>query len=71
MFHEIVDTLRGRNHESRTSTKIKGSVVLVKSNVVGFNDFADSLLDGLHELVGSGISFELVSATVGDPSELT
>ncbi|CAA6659113.1 unnamed protein product [Spirodela intermedia] len=71
MFHEIVDTLTGEHHEktSKTSTKIKASVVLVKSNVVGFNDFVDSFLDGLHELVGSGISFELISATIGDPSE--
>ncbi|CAA7395412.1 unnamed protein product [Spirodela intermedia] len=69
MFHEIVDTLTGEHHEktSKTSTKIKASVVLVKSNVVGFNDFVDSFLDGLHELVGSGISFELISATIGDP----
>ena len=48
--------------------KITGTVVLVKSDVVGFNDFIGSFLDGIQDLFSSGITFQLVSATVGDPS---
>ncbi|XP_078429973.1 putative linoleate 9S-lipoxygenase 5 [Wolffia australiana] len=54
---------------SKKISKIKGTVVLVKSNVLGLNDYVDSFLDGIHELIGNGVTFELVSATVGDPSK--
>lgn len=76
LFHRIAEALTGENHEEHlknddasSTVKIKGTVVLIKSNVLGFNDFKDSLLDGLHELVGNRVSFDLVSATVGDPSQ--
>uniref|UniRef100_A0A1D1YN37 Putative linoleate 9S-lipoxygenase 5 n=1 Tax=Anthurium amnicola TaxID=1678845 RepID=A0A1D1YN37_9ARAE len=48
---------------------IKGTVVLIKSNVVGFNNFWKSFLDWVDELRGNGVVFQLVSATVGDPDK--
>ncbi|MQM17272.1 hypothetical protein Taro_050241 [Colocasia esculenta] len=75
IFHRLVDAVTGAKHETHlkkdavTAAMIKGTVVLIKSNVLGFNDFKDSLLDGLDELVGNRVYFELVSATVGDPNK--
>ena len=40
--------------------KITGTVVLVKTNVLGFNDFIDSFLDGIQDFVVRGITFQLV-----------
>lgn len=48
---------------------VKGTVVLMKKNVLDFTDFSATLLDDAHELLGQGVSLQLVSATVGDPSE--
>ncbi|WCJ43140.1 Linoleate 9S-lipoxygenase 1 [Euphorbia peplus] len=42
--------------------KIKGSVVLMKKNVLDFSDFNASLLDGIHEVLGHGVSLQLISA---------
>ncbi|KAF3454480.1 hypothetical protein FNV43_RR04927 [Rhamnella rubrinervis] len=47
------------------SQKIKGTVVLMKKNVLDFNDFNASLLDRVHELVGKGVTLQLVSAVNG------
>lgn len=49
------------------SQKIKGTVVLMKKNVLDFNDFNASVLDRVHELVGKGVTLQLVSAVNGDP----
>nr|CAP59449.1 lipoxygenase [Momordica charantia] len=43
--------------------KIKGTVVLMRSNVLDFTEFHSSLLDGVTELLGGGISLQLISAT--------
>uniref|UniRef100_A0A0A0LLR6 Lipoxygenase n=1 Tax=Cucumis sativus TaxID=3659 RepID=A0A0A0LLR6_CUCSA len=48
--------------------KILGEVVLMKSNVLDFDDFSTSLLDTLYEFVGKRVSLQLVSAIHGDPS---
>ncbi|PON59878.1 Lipoxygenase [Trema orientale] len=47
--------------------KIKGSVVLMKKNVLDFNDFNASFLDRVHELFGQRVALRLVSAVNGDP----
>jgi len=47
--------------------KIRGTVVLMKKNVLDFNDVPASLLDRIHELVGKGVSLQLVSADQPDP----
>lgn len=50
------------------SKKIKGTVVLMKKNVLDFNDFSASILDRVYELVGQGVSLQLISATNSDPA---
>jgi hypothetical protein len=55
----IIDTLKGQNGSS--SQKIKGTVVLMKKNVLDFNDFHASVLDRVHELFGQGVSLQLIS----------
>ncbi|RZC94118.1 hypothetical protein C5167_016812 [Papaver somniferum] len=41
--------------------KIKGSVILMKKNVLDFSDFHASLLDRVQELLGHGVSFQLIT----------
>ena len=48
------------------SKKIKGSVVLMKKNVLDFNDIKASLLDRIHELFGKGVSMQLISSVHPD-----
>lgn len=50
-----------------SKTKIKGTVVLMKKNVLDFNDMKASFLDRLHELLGKGVSMQLISAVNADP----
>ncbi|XP_076947194.1 putative linoleate 9S-lipoxygenase 5 [Bidens hawaiensis] len=44
-------------------TMMKGKVVLKKKNVLDVNDIGASVLDGVHELFGQNISFQLISAS--------
>ncbi|XP_058073717.1 probable linoleate 9S-lipoxygenase 5 [Magnolia sinica] len=68
MLHNIMDAITGKGHKE-TGVKIKGSVVLMKKNVLDFSDFHASLLDRIHELLGKGVSFHLISAVHGDPEK--
>ncbi|GKV19587.1 hypothetical protein SLEP1_g29824 [Rubroshorea leprosula] len=49
--------------------KIKGTVVLMKKNVLDLTDVKASVLDRFHECFGKGVSFQLVSATHTDPAK--
>ncbi|KAJ6682993.1 LIPOXYGENASE [Salix koriyanagi] len=49
--------------------KIKGTVVLMRKNVLEFNDFHASVLDLGHELLGQGVSLQVISAAKSDPPE--
>lgn len=49
--------------------RLKGSVVLMRKNVLEFNDFSASLVDGITEFLGRGVTCQLISSTVVDPSE--
>ncbi|XP_034706086.1 probable linoleate 9S-lipoxygenase 5 [Vitis riparia] len=60
----IVSAITGENDKK----KIEGTVVLMKKNVLDFNDFNASVLDRVHELFGQGVSLQLVSAVHGDPA---
>ncbi|XP_027107693.1 probable linoleate 9S-lipoxygenase 5 [Coffea arabica] len=64
MFQKIVDALSGNNK------KIKGTVVLMKKNVLDLNDFNASFLDGIHELLGQKVSLQLISAVNVDQGTL-
>ncbi|KAK7258866.1 hypothetical protein RIF29_24454 [Crotalaria pallida] len=63
MFKNVVKCLTGQE----TKKKIKGTVVLMKKNVLDFNDFTASILDRVHEFLGKRVSLQLVSAVNVDP----
>ncbi|XP_044486797.1 linoleate 9S-lipoxygenase 5-like isoform X2 [Mangifera indica] len=48
--------------------KIKGSVVLMKKNFLDFNDMTASAIDRVYELLGKGVSIQLISADHADPA---
>ena len=43
-------------------------VVLMKSTVLGFNNFESSVVDRIYEFLGNDISLQLVSAVHSDPA---
>ena len=43
--------------------KIKGKVILMRSNVLDFTQLHSSVLDTFTEILGSGVTFQLISAT--------
>uniref|UniRef100_A0A2P2KIK4 Putative linoleate 9S-lipoxygenase 5 n=1 Tax=Rhizophora mucronata TaxID=61149 RepID=A0A2P2KIK4_RHIMU len=49
---------KGKEYEPR---KIKGKVVLMKKNVLDLTDIKASCLDRVHELLGKGVSIQLIS----------
>ncbi|KAK4266355.1 hypothetical protein QN277_027295 [Acacia crassicarpa] len=49
------------------SMKIKGKVVLLKKGVLDFHDIKASVLDRVHELLGKGVSIQLISSVKPDP----
>ncbi|KAH7847234.1 hypothetical protein Vadar_023536 [Vaccinium darrowii] len=55
--------------DKNTKKKIRGTVVLMKKNVLDFNDFNASILDRVHELLGEKVSLQLVSAVNADPGK--
>ncbi|KAL3728281.1 hypothetical protein ACJRO7_032950 [Eucalyptus globulus] len=66
--HGILPAFDGGN-EAGGSKKVKGTVVLMKKNVLNFNDFNASVLDLVFELFGQKVSLQLVSAVHGDPEK--
>ncbi|KAH6772502.1 lipoxygenase 1 [Perilla frutescens var. hirtella] len=65
MLQGIVDSLRGvvgKDDEEGGKKIIKGRVVLMKKNVLDFNDLGASVLDRLHELVGQKVTLHLISS---------
>ncbi|KAE8685002.1 SNARE associated Golgi protein family isoform 1 [Hibiscus syriacus] len=64
LIHAVAGDDKG-NEEMRPG-KMKATVVLMKKNVLDFNDFHASFLDGFHELLGKRVSFQLISTESGD-----
>ncbi|XP_042991694.1 probable linoleate 9S-lipoxygenase 5 [Carya illinoinensis] len=78
MLKNIIDAITGDDGGDNTiikckngqCKKIEGTVVLMKKNVLDFNDFHASVLDRVHELFGQRVSLQLVSAVnYGDSTE--
>lgn len=73
VLHSIVGSITGHDDRQpsggKNTAKVEGRVVLMKKNVLDFNDFTSSVLDGIHELLGQGVSLRLISAVNGDPRE--
>ncbi|KAL4370191.1 hypothetical protein AHAS_Ahas06G0041100 [Arachis hypogaea] len=64
MLKKVVNCLACNNEEDK---RIRGRVVLMKKNVLDFNDFTASILDRVHEFVGQRVSLQLISATNVNP----
>ncbi|XP_043691952.1 probable linoleate 9S-lipoxygenase 5 isoform X1 [Telopea speciosissima] len=58
---------KSHGEKGEKKMKIKGSVVLMKKNVLDLNDINASLLDRVYEFFGKGVSLQLISATNGNP----
>ncbi|XP_042417971.1 probable linoleate 9S-lipoxygenase 5 isoform X2 [Zingiber officinale] len=72
MLHKLCPAIAGRSrrHQKESApppVKVNATVVLVKKNVLGFNDFSASLLDNVGEFLGNRVRFHLVSSTAGEP----
>ncbi|KAM3752678.1 hypothetical protein ACB098_03G037400 [Castanea mollissima] len=66
MLQNIINKITGDDENG--NKKVEGTVVLMKKNVLDFNDFNASVLDRVHELLGQKVSFQLISAVNGDPA---
>ncbi|KAK4595879.1 hypothetical protein RGQ29_014103 [Quercus rubra] len=66
MLQNIINKITGDDESG--NKKVEGTVVLMKKNVLDFNDFNASVLDGFLELLGQKVSFQLISAVNGDPA---
>ncbi|XP_052208384.1 linoleate 9S-lipoxygenase 5 [Diospyros lotus] len=51
-----------------TNMKIKGTVVLMKKNILDVTDMVASFLDRVHEFLGKRVSLQLISAVNSDPA---
>ena len=67
MIGKIIGDITGSNKHAQ----LKGNVVLVRKTVLGLDvtSIAGSLLDGVGEFLGRGVTCQLISSTVVDPSE--
>lgn len=72
MIHNFVDAITGKNHHQHqqnlgaTRHKVEGMVVLMKKNVLDFNDFNATVLDGVHEMLGKHVTLQLVSSVTAE-----
>ena len=72
MLHSIIEMLHsmiGANTGENNRILIRGTVVLMKKNVLHFTDLWSSIIDRVYELVRKRVSLQLVSAVHADPSE--
>ena len=67
MMQKVMEMFYTQPNEVEGRRKIKGTVVLMKKNVLDFHDIKASFLDRVHELLGKGVSMQLVSAVHQDP----
>lgn len=61
-----IDTI-DENNIHINGQKVRGTVVLMKKNVLDFTDVGASLLDRFHEVIGKGVSLQLISADHAEP----
>jgi linoleate 9S-lipoxygenase len=65
MLSGIIDGLTGANKHAR----LKGTVVLMRKNVLDLNDFGATVVDSISEFLGKGVTCQLISSTLVDASE--
>lgn len=70
ILEKLLETVCGKQRDvpvERDAVKIKGTVVLMKKNVLNFKDAGSAFLDRMHELFGKRVTIQLVSAEHADP----
>jgi len=67
MLGGIIDGLTGANKHAR----LKGTVVLMRKNVLDLNDLGATVIDGISEFLRKGVTCQLISSTLVDASEYT
>ncbi|CAK9168023.1 unnamed protein product [Ilex paraguariensis] len=70
--HSIMDENRENKRmkqEGSERKKIKGTVVLMKKNILELQDIKASIVDGVDEILGHKVSLQLISAVHGDPAK--
>lgn len=60
LLGKIVDTITGKDD----GKKVKGTVIMMKKNVLDFTDVNASVVDGVAEFLGRNVSFQLISSSV-------
>ncbi|KAI8003549.1 Linoleate 9S-lipoxygenase 5 [Camellia lanceoleosa] len=71
MFRKMIcgkNQRKSIDNNNGSRKKIKGTVVLVKKNILDMNDLGASFLDRVHEFLGKGVSLQLISSDRGDPA---
>ncbi|OIW13046.1 hypothetical protein TanjilG_17606 [Lupinus angustifolius] len=66
MFRYIYNVVTRNNNNKINNNNVKGTMVLMKKNVLEFNDFGATILDDFNEFVGNRISLQLISAVKVD-----
>lgn len=66
MLGGIIGGLTGNKN-----ARLKGSLVLMRKNALDINDFGATVIDGISEFLGRGVTCQLVSSSLVDPSKLT
>lgn len=67
MFALKLNKVEDDDRDGIRKKKIKGRVVLMKKNVLDFNDFSASVVDRLDEFLGRKVSLQLISSVNADP----
>lgn len=70
ILEKLLETVCGKQRDESDSIKIKGTVVLMKKNILDFKDAGSAFLDRMHELFGKRVSLQLISAQHADPGNL-
>ncbi|VAI01399.1 unnamed protein product [Triticum turgidum subsp. durum] len=58
----LIDGLTGANKSAR----LKGTVVLMRKNVLDLTDFGATIMDGIGDFFGKGVTCQLISSTLID-----
>lgn len=72
MLEKLLGSVCGKTREEPKTEerKIRGTVLLMKKNVMEMTDVGASFLDRVHEIVGKGVTLQLISASHADPGYL-
>lgn len=74
MWEKVVGCVCGKikdgpEVEAKEKKKVKGTVVLKKKNVMDVTDVGASVVDRIYELLGNGVSLQLISSHLADSGQ--